>query len=373
MVLTRPVLYLMTGVLVSMLSQNIVNRRMFLYRAHVIPWVKFLSTFLVGLVSRWRREVRRGYDVASSMNDSPDSHDTCSNQREQTRSQRSMVRITHTRAQRFMMVSIGVLEMTAYILFCIGFGYCGADATAVILPSIGQILTAFFSVTILSKSLPKVKWFALLLVSLGIWSKSWDVERGNGLISFLASQHEESRQQFRRGLVCLSGAGLCYSLLGVMYEFLLHSGTKDHPEPAHADIMFNSSVIGSILSTLYQIVYVLPRWNELIGAPLASSGVSVLWAVGLLFIFGILYNVHTYAQGMVFKSDGALGMQIVNAVRGSITNVAASWVFCPSGSISSCVTIVSISSGILTACGGILWTLSTDLYGVREENKIKKE
>ena len=370
MALIRPVLYLITGVLVSILSQNIINLRMFLYRAHVIPWVKFLSTFLVGLASRWPREATRGFHVARSMSDS-DAPEKYSYQREQKRSQRSMGTIT--RAQRFMMVSIGLLEMTAYILFCIGFGYCGADATAVILPSIGQILTAFFSVTILSKKLPKIKWVALFLVAMGIWSKSWDVERGNGLISFVASQNEESRKQFRRGLGCLCGAGLCYSLLGVMYEFLLNSGTKDHPAPAHADIMFNSSVIGSILSTLYQIFYVVPRWSELIGAPLVSSGVSKLWAVGLLSIFGILYNFHAYAQGMVFKSDGALGMQLVNAVRGSITNVAAAWMFCPSDSISSCLTIVSMSSGILAACGGLLWTLSADSHEMNEENRSKKE
>lgn len=314
----RPFLYLLTGVLVSVLGQKITNARMFLFRAHLIPVVKFMSTLLVGMASGGG----------------------------------SMMRHKVSARQRRLMVGMGLLDTMAYAFFCVGFGYCGSDATALILPAMGQILTAFFSLVLLKKKIPCMRQIAVCLVFVGVVVKAVDAEKGRSLGIFADGTY------FQIGLAYLVGASLCYSLLGVFYELLVMSGTKEFPVPPHTHIMLHSSVIGSFLSIIFQIGYVFPRWDELIGRPLAASGVHPIGCILWLVSFGMSYQVHSYAQGLTFKSDGALGVQLVNAVRGSVTNVVASLAFCRH-EISECLSVASICSGMLTATGGILWTLAT--------------
>jgi len=314
----RPFLYLLTGVLVSVLGQKITNARMFLFRAHLIPAVKFMSTLVVGMISGAGRKT--SHKVSAK--------------------------------QKRLMVGMGLLDTMAYALFCVGFGYCGSDATALMLPAMGQVLTAFFSLVLLKKAVPGKRQIAVCLVFVGVVVKAMDAENGRSLGIFA------DETSFKVGLLYLMGASLCYSMLGVFYELLVMSGTKEFPAPPHAHVMLYSSIIGSFSSILFQIVYVVPRWDELIGRPLAASGVHPLGCMLWLVLFGMSYQVHSYAQGLTFQSDGALGVQLVNAVRGSVTNVVASLAFCRH-TISECLSVASMCSGILTATGGVLWTLAS--------------
>ena len=323
----KPFLYLLTGVLVSVLGQKITNAKMFLFQAHVLPAVKFLSTLLVGTMSDGR-----------------------------------MGKMGSPRQKR-LMIGMGLLDTMAYVLFCLGFGYCGADATAVILPAMGQILTALFSLVLLKRWVHRTRQVAVCLVFVGVVTKALDAEKGRSLGVFA------NGTSFRTGILYLFGASLCYSLLGVLYEVLVMSGTKEYPVPPHAHIMLHSSFVGSALSVIYQIFYVIPRWNTLIGIPLAASGVHPYGCIIWLMLFAMSYQVHSFAQGLTFHSDGALGVQLVNAVRGSVTNVVASLGFCRD-TISECLSYASMCSGILTATGGVLWTLGAQQE--QHKNNIKK-
>lgn len=309
-----PLLYLGTGVVISLWSQRITNLRFFSFEAHVLPWVKFTSSLCTGLL------MGRGVGLFR--------HDRV------------------TRRQRTLMVVMGLLETTAYVFFCLGFGFCGAGTTAVILPALGQILTAASTRFLLSKRLPMMKYAAVLCVTVGILSKAWDVDMLGGGAECL------------QGMLCLVVAATCYSLLGVSYEALV--STKGAPVPSHSHIMLHSSIIGTVLSSAYEVIYVFPRWNELIQQPLESSGVPASHAILMVAVFGAMYNVHTFAQGLVFQSDGALGVGLANAVRGSIINIAASLLFCPSHAhrIQDCLSVTSLLSGLMATTGGVMWTLS---------------
>lgn len=329
----KPIIYLMTGVLVSVMGQRITSARMFLFQAHVIPAVKFVSTLVVGLLSSSGLIGR------------------CRGRVEHTA---KAVDVPETSVgQKRLMIGMGVLDTAAYILFCLGFGYCGADATAVMLPAMGQILTALFSIVLLQKQVPRGRQAAVCIVFVGVLTKAWDVERGGSSLALFSS----NQGSFRIGVAYLFGASLCYSMLGVLYEFLVMSGTRACPVPSHAHIMLYSSIIGSASIAVFQIMYVFPRWEELISRPLAASGASPLGCVMWLLAFGMMYQMHSYAQGLTFQSDGALGVQLVNAVRGSVTNIVASIAFCTDNN-AVCLSTASMCSGVLTTTGGILWTLA---------------
>lgn len=319
----KPFLYLLTGVLVSVLGQQVTRAKMFMFHAHILPAVKFLSTFVVNSIIATDTKVNRGRGNTASVK------------------------------QKRLMVGMGLLDTTAYVLFCLGFGYCGADATAVMLPAMGQILTSFFSLALLKKDVPRRRQIAVCIVFAGVLTKAWDAEKGRRALGLFTSDEK----QFRLGVLYLLGASLCYSLLGVLYEFLVMSGSREFPVPAHAHIMVYSSLIGSVASVIFQVLYVVPRWEELVRQPLAASGVSPLGCILWLMAFAMSYQIHSYAQGLTFQSDGALGVQLVNAVRGSVTNVVASLVFCRDA-VSICLSYASMFSGVLTATGGVLWTLT---------------
>lgn len=171
----------------------------------------------------------------------------------------------------------------------------------------------------------------------------------------------ESRNQMI-GILYTSLAGILYSSLGIAYEVLLSTGTKDNPAPGHPDIMFNSSLFGTVSSSMYGLLYVAPRWQSLVKSPLDSSSIDGFFAVLLLAFFGVAYNVHMYGQALVFRSDGALGVGLVNAVRGSLINLFAGLVFCPSNvsNWQDCVSKTSMVSGMMATFGGILWVLGAD-------------
>ena len=75
------------------------------------------------------------------------------------------------------------------------------------------------------------------------------------------------------------------------------------------------------------------------------------WGVPLA-AFVCVYNVHVYVQGMTFRADGAMGVQLVNAVRGCVTNMVF-WVLGAGGADGGGA--VGLLSGVVAGIGGVLW------------------
>lgn len=328
-----PLLLLCTGICISLLAQKIIHLSFFRYESHVIPWVKFVSMLVFSLLGK-----------------------------AQKRSSEQSKGKAYARGQKALMLLIGALDTVAYVSFCVGFSYCGAGTSAIILSASSQTCTAFATLFILKKRLSKRRYLAVLLVLIGIAIKAYE----SGEIE----SEMESRNQMI-GILYTSLAGILYSSLGIAYELLLSTATDDNPAPGHADIMFNSSLFGTVSSSMYGLLYVAPRWQSLVKGPLDSSSISGVFAILLLAFFGAAYNAHMYGQSLVFRSDGALGVGLVNAVRGSLINLSAGLVFCPSNAPNwqDCVSTISMVSGMMTTFGGILWVLGADATKIEKREK----
>lgn len=127
--------------------------------------------------------------------------------------------------------------------------------------------------------------------------------------------------------------------------------------------MANSSLEETVYAgvagaTAYQLLYTLPRWGQLVSAPSAASGATAAAVVPLLMVFAALFNLHMFAQTLVFKSDGAMGVGLVNAVRGAIITAIAAAMFCSSARPWLCLTRQSGLSAVVTALGGVGWVVA---------------
>jgi len=115
---------------------------------------------------------------------------------------------------------------------------------------------------------------------------------------------------------------------------------------------------GFLASAAYQVVYTLPNYDRLVGQPLAASPASPATVAGLLLLFGTLFNLHTVLQAAVFKSDGAIGVGLVNAVRGAAITVVIAALFCGPGKQHLCLTRQTVLSAVITTTGGAVYVLT---------------
>ncbi len=74
-------------------------------------------------------------------------------------------------------------------------------------------------------------------------------------------------------------------------------------------------------------------------------------------------------QGAVQKSDGALGVGLVTAVRSATVSLASGLLFCSPRSPSQCLTPLSAASALVVTLGGVAWVTAGRLLGASENRR----
>lgn len=74
--------------------------------------------------------------------------------------------------------------------------------------------------------------------------------------------------------------------------------------------------------------------------------------------------VCSYSAGIVYRSDGALGVGMVNAMRGAIIALIAGVWFCSEATPWQCLTPLSAASAAIVTSGSIMWVNATTLAKV---------
>ncbi|DBA72698.1 TPA: hypothetical protein ACH3X2_010233 [Trebouxia sp. C0005] len=322
------VCYLVTGTAVTTVSQVIANKQFISDSVQALACAKYASTLAVSLSS-------------AALAASPEKLITIPADT-QKRKRRSM--------QRQLILVIGCIDVLAYAAFCTGFAYCDGAVATLVLAGGGQLFTAIMSKYILKKQLSQSQVLGVALVCIGLCIRGL----GPLLSSSQAStpMDEDARQRLYIGLASLLFASIAYSLLGVIYQTLVSTG--DDP-PSHSDIMLQSSIIGLAAMAGYEVFHVLPKWRFLVTKPMQTSGTTAGLATFWLAAFGAVYNCHSYAAGMVFRSDGAQGVGIVNAMRGATVALVSHALFCSPVKPLQCLTTSSAASAATVTTGGIVW------------------
>jgi hypothetical protein len=76
-----------------------------------------------------------------------------------------------------------------------------------------------------------------------------------------------------------------------------------------------------------------------------------------------------HAQGLVFRLDGALGVGLVNAVRGATVAIASGLLFCRPDKPGQCLSMASATSAAVVTAGGIVWVCAGNRARVSGKSK----
>lgn len=319
------------------------------------------------------------------------------------------------------MAFIGLLDASAYCLYCLGFYACGATLANLLLAAVGQVLTAALTRFVLKRRLTPGQLAGVGCVGIGLLVRALPASYFAGGAAAAAADSSSSSSSSLSpeqlwGAACVAMAALLYAILGVAYEKLLKGG--ESPPPANAEIMWHVSILGVLAALLqqtqcllisshpwchcrvartlhswntlrrqlrqakclccithgflapgrlpagflgsaaYQALFTLPNWQRVVAAPMAASSASPQYVAGLLVLFGALFNVHMLVQAAVFKTDGAIGVGLVNAVRGAVITVVAAAIFCSPSRQQLCLTRQTVLSACITTCGGAVYVLT---------------
>ena len=76
-------------------------------------------------------------------------------------------------------------------------------------------------------------------------------------------------------------------------------------------------------------------------------------------------------QGKVMQTEGALGVGLINVVRGSTVTIVSGILFCPAGHFWQCFPVSSVGSAVIVTAGGVLWTCTGHQSQPLSESAVK--
>ena len=109
--------------------------------------------------------------------------------------------------------------------------------------------------------------------------------------------------------------------------------------------------------TLWQVIYTIPRWSELVGRPSSVAGVSAVRALAHHGAYVVARVAFVLSQNRVISVAGATGVGLVTAVRSVVVALASAALFC-SHTPSQCLTPTQSACAGLVVAGGVTYALA---------------
>ncbi|PNW88106.1 hypothetical protein CHLRE_01g014400v5 [Chlamydomonas reinhardtii] len=337
--------YLATGTSLAVLGQTVYDQGAADPATQLIAWTKYVCTFVLSLVVQ----------LASS----------------KPGNGRGALDEANARKAMWLTMAVGLLDTVAYGLNCMGFALCGSSLSMVVFAASGQVFTAVTRRLLLGKTMTGGQTLGVGLVALGLVARSVPTLRktfaaqsgasdaANGgsaldIAAALATALAADRGMAAGvGLVVLSALG--YSLLGCLYEWL--SAVKG-PAMSHAKVATTTSLIGLVATSVFQLLYTRPRWQEMVLDRMSARGLTWRPVMRLYTLFGALFTVHGLVQGVVLQRSGATAVGIVSACRASAVAVASGFMFCRPEAPQQCLTPATLASAAIVTGGALLWSLT---------------
>lgn len=120
---------------------------------------------------------------------------------------------------------------------------------------------------------------------------------------------------------------------------------------------FAVSGVSLTITLIYQLLYCLPHWQQLVAQPFAASGLSLRTVLLTHAVYGAITAVHQYVQLRVLGSHGAMSVGLVNAVRASVVSVVSSLLFC-NVKPQLCLTSWRAISALVVTVGAVQWVVA---------------
>ena len=207
---------------------------------------------------------------------------------------------------------IALFDLCSQTLNYTGASLAGPTIFALVYSSV-TVWTAVFSHVLLKRTMNLFQWMSVLLVFIGLTLTATDSARMGGDVW--------------HGLILVGMGSLLHAMTYVLLEGIMT--VEDDPLTIAQNCALQGLVAASCF-LLWQLIYTLPRWDELIGEPMHHAGTPVGTALGILFLFALTNLVHalTFLHTLCHVTGGATSAGILKGLQAVLVSVATHFLFC---------------------------------------------
>lgn len=236
---------------------------------------------------------------------------------------------------------IAVLDIFAQTLNYTGASWAGPTVFAIVYSSV-TVWTAVFSRIVLSRSLAAQQWMAIFLVVGGLcWTATSSVQLGALVV---------------QGTVLVLVGSSLHGASYVLSEAIMKESVVRHALSPKQNAAIQGTV-ACVALFLWQVVYTVPRWDEVLGEPTKEAGTSSWQALLVLLAFAAANAVHSVSFSHTLKHypGGATSAGVMKGLQAVLVFGVAHLVYCGKvGGPEMCFSLTKLVS-LVTVSGGVAW------------------
>ena len=285
-------------------------------------------------------------------------------------------------------LGITVFDMAATAMNYGGAALAGPTIFAIVYSSV-TVWTAVFSRLLLKRHLQPAQWMGIVIVFVGLALTATDVHS----LSSSAHSGGNAGNNVAHGLALVVVGSAMHGMTYVLCEVVMVVDDKarahiratlpkflqvafidsdDDDDRPGLSVTQNCAIQGInavVFMLVWQLLYTLPRWNNLVLEPMEEAGTTVTAALVLLGGFGLANLVHAISYFFTLRHfpGGAVSAGVMKGLQAVLVFVVTDRFFCGrTGGAEMCFSSTKLVS-LVTVVGGVV------LFGMYNKKKAIDE
>mmetsp|Transcript_30513 Transcript_30513/g.60385 ORF Transcript_30513/g.60385 Transcript_30513/m.60385 type:complete len:382 (+) Transcript_30513:334-1479(+) len=239
---------------------------------------------------------------------------------------------------------IAVWDIVATSMNYTGASLAGPTIFSIVYSSV-TVWTAIFSRVFLGRSMNVWQWLGVVIVFGGLLVTSTDsLNLGEEVVN---------------GLMLVIFGSAAHSMSYVMSEGIMTKKDQRLSIPQNCAVQ---GLVALLFFTVWQLVYTVPRFDELVREPMQKAGTSVLYGAQILFLFTLANFIHSITFYVILKDflGGSTSAGVMKGLQAVLVFVFTDRVYCGRiGGPEMCFTESKLMSLIIVVGGVILFGVAT--------------
>ena len=202
------------------------------------------------------------------------------------------------------------------------------------------IYTALYSRILLNRAMSTSQWMAVLSVFLGLVLTATDsLTMGNSVI---------------KGLILVIFGSAMHAFTYVASEFVMRRSKTVLTVEQNCAVQ---ATVGAIVFLIWQLIYTLPRYENVLGDPMRRAGTTFAFGLFILCCFGLINLVHslTFYHTLLNFPGGATSAGVMKGFQAVLVFLCTHIAFCgKTGGEEMCFSQTKLIS-LISVTGGVIW------------------
>jgi uncharacterized membrane protein len=352
----------LSGSLKTLTTQFATNQRASHTSGLVLIWINYIGQWLFGVVSKAisDRKLRKLKQQALKLNGEIELNGTKS--ADSASPSPGGFYSTHS-----LLIFIAALDVFGCIVCLVASVLIGSGLYQILYGAL-LVMIALLSHVILGYRQNKRQWACLIFVTVGLWMTAL-VSKTRSSTAAAASASAKVLPictDLFPSLLCsyvsLHTLGIFLTILGT-FVYALQSVLCElmNSNPKHARVTageLNGTIgwYGLLFSTAYVVLYTLPHYDVLIGAPMRLNHISFSDFAAILLLYLLANVFHRMTYWSVVERTGAIFAGLANALRTVAVFFLSSMLFCRESS-QQCVTTSKTVASMTVVLGVVAYQL----------------